>query len=80
MDYRQTVIDAADSLGLLDGDRQLIRLDSLMVVDLVVTLQDAVGVTIPVAVLAEETFRSIDTVAEMLQQVVAAAEPPAANG
>jgi acyl carrier protein len=69
MNYHDTVITTAKSLGMLDSDGQLVRLDSLMIIDLVLALEDAAGVQIPVASLREDVFGSVDSVAQMLSDL-----------
>jgi hypothetical protein len=66
MDYRELVEDTVRSLGLLDARGALVRLDSLMILDLVIALEDPLGVTIPMGELPDGTFDSIDSVANML--------------
>lgn len=75
MDYRDTAIQAAKSLALLDGTGALIRLDSLMMVDFVIALEDAAGIQIPIASLNEDVFGSIDSVAKMLSTLAKPASP-----
>lgn len=57
---------AAESLGLLESDGKLMPMDSLMVIDLVVALEEMVGARIPVTELEPEVFESLDSVARML--------------
>jgi hypothetical protein len=64
--HRQTATRAAETLGFLDGNGELIRLDSLMVVDLVVALEEASGAEIPLGTLGADAFNSLDNVAQML--------------
>ena len=66
MDHHAQVTEAARSLGLLDADGKLVRLDSLMMVDLVIAIEDFTGLAIPADVLREETFQSIESVTAMV--------------
>ena len=50
----------------IDASGQLVRLDSLMIVDLVIALEEAAGMQIPATALSEAAFRSVDTVARLL--------------
>ena len=71
MDHQQQVMEAAQTLGLLDADRRLVRLDSLMVIDLVIALEDITGLAIPPDALREETFESLESVTKMIVAVAA---------
>jgi hypothetical protein len=66
-DCRDNVRRVAASLGLLDPQGRLVPLDSLMVIDFVIALQEEFHVRVPATQLQSgETFASIDSVATML--------------
>jgi acyl carrier protein len=67
-DYRAAVQKAAKTLGFVDEHGDLIPLDSFMVVEFVIALEDETGIRIPVATLDEEVFASIDSVSLMLSR------------
>lgn len=69
MDKKLTDIvrDAARSLGLLHPDGRLQQLDSLGMIDLIVTLEEVTGVAVPAASLREESFESVESIAELLE-------------
>lgn len=66
MNYLEVVTKTAMSMNLLDGQGRLRRLDSLTVIDLVLALETAAKVSIPTASIREETFESVETIAQML--------------
>jgi acyl carrier protein len=66
---REIVINAAKSLGLLDNSGELVKLDSLMIVDFLIAIEDVVHVQIPLTNLTEETFRTVDSVTQMVSEV-----------
>jgi acyl carrier protein len=69
MDFVPVVRQTASEMRLLDATGNLKRLDSLTIIDFVVQLEAASGVEIPTVVLRHDTFESIETVAEMLQEL-----------
>jgi acyl carrier protein len=71
MTYRNLVETTAQSLGLLDADGNLVPLDSLMVVDLVVALEEAAQTRIPVNRIRSEAFESLDSVARLIADLKA---------
>jgi hypothetical protein len=71
VDHQQQVMETAQALGLLDAEKRLVRLDSLMVIDLVVALEETTGLAIPADALREETFQSLESVTKMLLAVAA---------
>lgn len=74
---RDLVKGAAASLGMLDAGGALVPLDSLMIVDLIVALEEAAGVTIPPTHLEPDAFQSIDSITTMLSRIVV--EPKGAS-
>ena len=69
MSHLEIVRDTAESLGLLDENGVLVRLSSLAVMDLVVALEQAAGLTIPTASLRQESFASLATIAGLLDKL-----------
>ncbi len=68
-DY-EAVLRAAKDLGLIDSAGNLMKLDSIMIVDFVIALeQSAGGIEIPLASVRPDVFRSIESVAQMLAGV-----------
>lgn len=67
--YRDVVRSTAESLGLLDAAGRLVPLDSLMIVDYVMALEEAASVQVPVALVRNAHFESLESVAKMLAQV-----------
>lgn len=65
-EHREVVRGVAESLGLLDANGALIKLDSLMIVDLVVALEEAAAVQIPAGELRPQSFESLDSVAALM--------------
>ena len=59
----------ADRLGLLDGARQLVVLDSLMIVDFVTQLESDTGLVVPTAELTEKSFGSLEDIAALLKRI-----------
>jgi acyl carrier protein len=66
---RDQISRVAESLGLLDERGDLLTLDSLMVMDFLVAIENALGVQIPVADLQEEAFRSLDSVTVLIEKL-----------
>jgi len=69
MESRELVTAVAHSLGLLDGTGELLRLDSLMVVDFALALEARIGQPIPAMSLTLEAFSSIDSVADLVAEM-----------
>jgi len=69
MDLVAIVREAASSMKLVDEGGKLKKLDSLTVIDFVVELERASGLEIPSTALRSETFESIETIAEMLEEL-----------
>jgi acyl carrier protein len=69
LDLESIIRTAATSLGMLDANGQLKRLDSLGAIDLVVEIESAANVEIPAAALREEAFVSIETIAQMVRTI-----------
>lgn len=63
------VRNAAEELGLLSDAGRLGQLDSLSLMDFVTALETTTGLSIPTASLHEENFESLETVAEMLDDL-----------
>lgn len=72
MSKLEAVRSVAQSLGLLRADGGLQRLDSLGMIDLIVALEEATGVSVPAASLREESFESIESLAELLEEAAEA--------
>ena len=66
---REAVEASAKKLDLLDEKGALVRLDSLAVIDLAMEIEDSLKIRIPTASLTLETFASLDTLTEFLQEV-----------
>ena len=62
----ELVQEAANALGLLTPDGQLTELDSLTILDLVEKLEVVAKVSIPTASLQQESFESVETIAQLL--------------
>jgi acyl carrier protein len=69
MSHRETVASVAQALGLLDASGNLLALDSLMIVDFTIALEEKIGVEITPLSLRPEVFMSIDSVAQMLTEL-----------
>jgi len=67
MDVQVVVRDVAARLDLLDAEKKLVSLDSLEIVDLVMELEGALGVEIPVTALRQESFASVEAIAALLE-------------
>ena len=72
MDYRESVVAAARELGFIDPAGKLVPLDSLMIVDLIIALEDKTGVEVPADAVSEQTFASIETITAMLESTAGA--------
>jgi acyl carrier protein len=57
---------AAQRLNLLDERGRLMPLDSLGIIDMVLALESSTKVQIPTAALRQESFESLEAIAEML--------------
>ncbi len=68
MDDLSLVTNIAKKLKFLDGDGRLKRLDSMSILDFVVELETALSLEIPTAILRQEVFDSLETVAAMLTE------------
>jgi acyl carrier protein len=64
---------AAASLGMLDNNGELKRLDSLGAVDLIVEIETATNLQVPTEALREEVFLSIGSLAAMLRGIATSA-------
>ena len=64
------VAQAARSLKLLDPDGKLQRVSSLEMVELIVSIEEAAGITIPSASVREECFESVENLAKLVQQFI----------
>lgn len=73
MKHLPTVTNVAKSLSLLDGAGKLVMLDSLAVLDFVTAIETETGTQIPTARIHEDAFRSLETVAELLESLDARA-------
>lgn len=69
MKYQEIVRKTAMTMNLLDGRGKLLPLDSLSIIDFVLALETASQVQIPTASIREETFESVETIAEMLAEL-----------
>lgn len=66
MNYVQIVHEVAVSLGLLDAEGRLVKLDSFALLDFVVAIERAAKVEIPTSALRPEAFASVETVAALI--------------
>jgi acyl carrier protein len=73
MDHTRTVASVAAMLGLLDANGDLLALDSLMVLDFAIALEEQIGVQVPATSLTPEVFTSVDSVARMLVELTGSA-------
>jgi acyl carrier protein len=76
MKYRSEVASAAADLKLLDTGGNLIKLDSLGLLDLVAELETRVGIEIPTHEMRAETFATIETVSELLARLSSSSAAP----
>jgi hypothetical protein len=67
--HLEVVRDTAQSLGLLDESGRLMRLDSLSIMDLLNELERATKVMIPTGSLRQESFSSLETIAQLLDKL-----------
>jgi acyl carrier protein len=66
---RAEVLDVARGLGLIQ-DEALVAADSIAIVDLLVGLEERFSVTIPPSSLRVERFASLDTITELVLELV----------
>jgi acyl carrier protein len=59
----------AAELNLLNEGGELVRLDSLSIADFVTELERSAGIEIPASALEAEAFRSLETIAALLQRL-----------
>ena len=59
----------AERLGLVDGARELVVLDSLMIVDFVTQLESDTGLVVPTGELTEKSFASLEAIAALLKRI-----------
>ena len=71
--YQVTIIRVATQMGLINSQGELLAIDSLTMIDLLVSLEEAVGFEIPITDVRENTFKSIGAISEL----VAASAPSA---
>ena len=69
MRYAEVVRGAAKTLGLLDEQGALKPLDSLAMVDLVQELETLSKLSIPSASMRVDTFTSLESIGEMLEEI-----------
>ena len=58
-------------VGVIKEDGTFQQMDSLNIIDLVVELETAANISIPADRVNAETFRSIESIAELLKQLQA---------
>jgi len=58
---------AAKSLGVLEDDGRLKKLDSLGIVELIMELERMTGVVLPAVSLREEHFESLESVSKLFE-------------
>jgi acyl carrier protein len=69
IESRNLVLAVARSLGVLDAAGNLTRLDSLMVVDFALALEEKLGTEIPAMSLTLGVFQSIDSITELVTEL-----------
>jgi acyl carrier protein len=67
--HLELVRETAAVLGLLDEQGRLVRLESLSIMDLLNALEDATRLTIPTGTLRQESFETLETVAQLLDNL-----------
>jgi len=67
--HMELVRQTARSLDLLDEHGRLVRLDSLSIMDLLAALENATRLMIPTASLRQESFESLETIAQLLDKL-----------
>ena len=78
-DYRQAVVSSARALDLIDPSGELLPLDSLALLDLVESLEQATQLLIPTASLRGQQFASVDAIASLLAQLAQNGAAPRAD-
>ena len=68
MKIADKVKETVKSQGLLEDDNKIKRLDSIDMIDLLVELEKATGISIPSASFREEMFESIDSLTRLFEQ------------
>jgi acyl carrier protein len=68
MDLIEIVRNTASKEELLDNAGMLM-LNSMSVIDFVLALEDASGIEVPNSEMTEENFKSIESVAQLLQRL-----------
>jgi hypothetical protein len=68
-EWEELVRTAAQGLGILDEQRKLATIDSLIVIDFVIELERLSAMEIPGEQMRAGTFASIESVATMLSQL-----------
>ena len=69
MDYAKVVAEVAKGLNLLDKGGNLAALDSLSVLELITSIEDATMIIIPTVEIRAEVFESIESVAALLARL-----------
>jgi acyl carrier protein len=59
----------ASKLNVLDGDGQLMELDSLTVLDFVTEIEDSTGKTVPTTQIRRATFESLATIIALVDRL-----------
>ena len=63
------VARAARQLGLMNAAGKLVELDSLTVVDLVLSIEEATGLRIPLAKMQPDVFRDLESIVRMVSEL-----------
>jgi len=69
MSHLEVVRETAQLLGMLDERGVLMRLTSLAVIELLGALEQATGLTVPTANLRQDSFESLETIAELFDKL-----------
>ena len=69
MDRRSAIELAAKQMGLLRDEANLVPMDSLMVVDLIVELEERLSIQIPMQRVQYFHFESIDSIEKLLDEI-----------
>jgi acyl carrier protein len=69
MDIEQKVLVAASAVKALDPSGALMRLDSLGLLDFLLSLEKTFDMSIPAAAVREDAFRSLDAVATLMREL-----------
>jgi acyl carrier protein len=72
MDRRNAIELAAKQRGLLHDGTNLVPMDSLMIVDLIVDLEERLSIEIPMQRVQHVHFESIDSIEKLLDEVAGA--------